>query len=222
MTSTAYTLWSTGGAATANAINFAQLNSSQIIGILNSNFDLSGCIVNCSNNGQCQFDSLINNFFCSCNSVYLSGYACQIDSRPCSSNPCLNNGTCVDYSTSSKYNISSILGKNYSSFNCLCDENYKGTYCESKIDVCQNETCSNNGNCIDLNNKAKCECFSMYSGEKCESESNELKTVKKIISLASILAIVIIVLLYSCFVCMDITKYCCKSVNKRPLRGKKI
>ena len=222
MASTAYTLSNTGSTAATNTINFAQLNSSQIIGILNSNFDLRGCIVNCSNNGQCQFNSLINNFFCSCNSIYLSGYACQIDTRPCSSNPCLNNATCVDFSNSGYYNMSSLIGANSSSFYCACDHYYKGTFCESKIDVCQNETCSSNGNCFDLNNKAKCECYSMYSGDRCESESNELKAIKAIISLASILAIIIIVLFYSCIVFMDITKYCCKRVNQRRYQHKAI
>ena len=162
-----------------STFQLSQLSSSQIISLFNSSYDLSGCIVNCSNKGECKFDSLINNFFCSCNSVYLSGYACQIDSRPCSSNPCLNNGTCLDYSDYGNYSISTLSGMNSSSFSCACNHFYKGTYCESKIDVCLNETCSSNGNCLDLNNKAKCKCFSMYSGDKCESESNELKTVRQ-------------------------------------------
>ena len=196
-----------------STFNFSQLSNFQTINLLNSNYDLSGCIVNCSNRGLCKFDLVNNNFICSCNSIYLSGYACQIDTRPCSSNPCLNNATCVDYSNSGYYNMSRIINANSSSFYCLCDQYYKGTYCESKIDVCLNETCSSNGNCFDLNNKAKCKCFSMYSGDKCESESNELKTVKTIISLASILAIIILVLFYSCFVLMDITKFGCKNIN---------
>ena len=190
--------------------DFSLLNNSEIINLLNSNYDLSGCIVNCSNNGQCKFNSIINNFYCSCYSIYFGGYACQIDTRPCSSNPCLNNATCVDYSTSSNYSSSS--------FSCVCDEYYmyKGVYCESKIDVCRNETCSTNGYCLDLNNKAKCVCSSMYWGERCEMESNELKTEKQIISIASILAIIIIILFYIFIVLLDVAKFCCeKKVKKR-------
>jgi hypothetical protein len=187
--------------------NIEQLNSSLMTNLLNSNYDLSGCIVNCSNNGQCKFDSLINNFFCSCNSIYLSGYACQIDSRPCSSNPCLNNATCVDYSNSKSYNSSS--------FSCLCDEYHSGAYCESEIDICQNETCSRNGNCFDLNKKPKCKCFNMYSGDRCELESNELKTTKQIISYSTIIAIAVIIMFYCCFFLMDISKYLCKK-NRHP------
>jgi hypothetical protein len=194
--------------------DFAQLSPTQIKNILNSSYDLSGCIVNCSNNGLCMFDTVNNKFICSCDSVYLGGYACQIDTRPCSSNPCLNNATCVDYSNSMNYNMSSIISNNSSSFYCLCNEFYKGANCESKIDLCQNETCSNNGNCYDSNNLPKCKCLSMYSGDKCETESNELKAVKKLISLASILAIVIIISFYSCFLLMDITKFLCKKNNR--------
>ena len=107
--------------------NFGELNVVQISSLLNSNYDLNGCIVNCSNNGQCKFDFLNNQYICSCFFSYLSGYACQIDTRPCSSNPCLNNATCVNYSISSN--------SNSSSFRCVCDKYHRGTYCESEIDM---------------------------------------------------------------------------------------
>jgi hypothetical protein len=191
-------------------VDFSLFNNSEIISLLNSNYDLNGCIVNCSNSGQCKFDFLINNFFCSCNSIYLSGYACQIDLRPCSSNPCLNNATCVDFSNSGSY--SSSL------FSCVCDEYYEGFYCESKIDVCQNETCSSHGYCLDVNNKAKCACSSMYWGERCEMESNELKTAKEIISIASILAVVIIILFYIFIFLLDVAKFCCERKAKKRIR----
>ena len=202
----------------APTFDFLQLGPAQKIELLNSNYDLSGCLVNCSNNGQCKFDSLINNFFCSCSSIYLSGYACQIDTRPCSSNPCLNNATCVDYSNSANYNMSSLLSTNSSSFYCLCNQYHKGYFCELEIDVCQNETCSSNGNCFASNHMPKCKCFNMYSGDKCEFESSDLKTVKAMISFTTFLAIIIIVLFYCVFVLMDITKYFCKRLHK----GKRI
>ena len=50
----------------------------------------------------------------------------------------------------------------------------------------------------------------MYSGDKCETQSNELKAVKAIISFTSILAIIIIGLFYGCIVAMDLSKIFCK------------
>jgi hypothetical protein len=150
----------------------------------------------------------------------MSGYACQTDTRPCSSNPCLNNATCVDFSNSMNYKMSAIIDTNSSSFYCLCDEYYEGSYCESKIDLCRNETCSNNGICYESNNLPKCKCFNMYYGDKCESQSNELKTIKAIISYTTIIAIVIIILFYSCFAMMDLTKFCCKNKRIVPLNHK--
>jgi hypothetical protein len=52
---------------------------------------LSECLVNCSNQGICVLNSL-EQYVCQCNQFRL-GASCQTDSRPCSSNPCLNNNT---------------------------------------------------------------------------------------------------------------------------------
>ena len=95
-----------------------------------------------------------------------------------------------------------------SSFSCLCDKFYEGSFCESKVDICKNETCSGNGNCKDVNDQPKCECFAMYSGEKCETQSNELKTVKAIITFTSIIAVIFVIAFYCCILCMDLTKLC--------------
>jgi hypothetical protein len=195
-------------------LNFERLNLVQIVSLLNSNYDLNGCILNCSNKGLCKFDLFTNKYICLCKSIYSSGYACQIDTRPCSSNPCLNNATCVDYLNHEK--------SNSSSFRCECDKYHRGTNCESEIDICQNETCSSNGNCYNLNNKAKCKCFSMYSGEKCELESNELKTNKLVISYSTKAAILIVILFYSCFVLMDISTYLCKKHRGHSVQPKKV
>jgi hypothetical protein len=181
-----------------STFDFATLNLSQTTSLLSSKYDFGGCIVNCSNSGQCKFDSLNNKFICSCFLSYLSGSACQIDSRPCSSNPCLNNGTCVDNSSIGDYNSSS--------FGCVCGKYHRGTNCESEVDVCQNETCSSNGNCFDLKKKPTCKCFSMYSGERCESQSNELRIIKTVKPITSIIAVVVLVLFYVVFVLMDLTR----------------
>jgi hypothetical protein len=126
-----------------SSFSFSQLSTSQTTQLLGSTYDMSGCIVNCTNQGSCVFDSENNKFKCACN-AYFSGLACQLDTRACSSNPCLNNATCVDVYSNSTSNSSSVVD---SKFRCECQSNYEGAYCETKINICANETCSSNGNC---------------------------------------------------------------------------
>jgi hypothetical protein len=72
------------------------------------------------------------------------------------------------------------------------------------VDVCANETCSNNGVCKNKNYNPLCECFQMYSGEKCELESTKMKAIKATIKFTSILAILILIAFYLLFVLVDI------------------
>ena len=119
----------------------------------------------------------------------------------------MNNASCVDDISSSAFN---------KSYSCLCNQNYYGAYCEFKVDLCHNETCSNHGQCIDLDDRPRCQCFSLYEGEKCDVVSNELKTLKSIISVSSIVAICIVGCLYATFVFMDVSKYLTR--RKKPNR----
>ena len=176
--------------------NFAQLTSSQAVDILKLDYNLDGCLLNCSNKGVCSFNPDTNKLFCLCKSAYLIGDSCQIDTRPCSSNPCLNNGSCSDIR-----NNNSTL-----EFKCSCGRFYEGIYCESKIDVCKNETCSGNGKCEDVNSQAKCKCFSMFLGERCEAKSEELVKIQSVISTATLIAIIAVGLFYCTFIAMDISK----------------
>ena len=187
--------------------NFAQLTSSQAVDLLKLDYNLDGCLLNCSNKGICTFNPDINKLFCLCNSVYLIGDSCQIDSRPCSSNPCLNNGSCSDNSNKNSFN--STL-----EFKCSCDRFYEGRYCESRIDVCKNETCNGNGKCEDVNSQAKCKCFSMFLGEKCEVKSEELVKIQSVISTATLIAIIAVGLFYCSFIAMDLSKVCVRNRNK--------
>ena len=215
ITTTAFTTRTNIASGLNDTFIFDQLRNTQTIDLLASNYDISHCLSNCSNNGICKFDLANNKFICSCYSGYLSGASCQLDTRPCSSSPCLKNATCVDFTNANKFKMSS---ENSSQFYCLCDKYYQGSYCESKINICQNETCSGNGNCVDVSNQPKCECFNMYLGEKCDTQSAELKTVKAIISLTSIIAIVTIVLFYACVISLDMSKYFTR--NRKKIRRK--
>ena len=179
------------------AFQMDQINIQVISSILESNLDSTSCLVQCSNHGKCKFSSKENKFVCECD-LYYTGVECQTDLRPCSNHKCLNNGTCVE-------NMTDISNPSYF---CDCGQFYLGEKCEYEIDICKNETCSQNGKCINKNNSPKCECFSLYEGEKCEKSSESLKTIKNAISVSSIIAIVCIICFYLWFILIDISNEC--------------
>ena len=100
--------------------------------------------------------------------------------------------------------IQNLTNPNEFSYHCDCGLLYEGSLCEYKIDVCKNETCSSNGNCIDFNNKPKCVCFSSYEGESCQTMSESLKITKKVISTASIIAFCVLTCFYLIVILLDI------------------
>lgn len=66
-----------------------------------------------------------------------TGLDCGEDFDECESNPCQNNGTCVD---------------SQNEFYCTCLPGYSGTFCENDLAVCNSteETrCHNGGHCIE-------------------------------------------------------------------------
>ena len=186
--------------------------------LLLSNYDLTGCLVNCTNKGLCKFDLTNNQFICECD-LYYFGLACQIDSRPCSFNKCLNNGTCVDYTNSINFNMT-LAGN--STYNCLCDEAFRGAYCEIKLSPCENETCSYHGECIESTDRRKtCECHDLYKGETCQIESSELKAIKEVISASTIISTVIIACFFMLIIFLDLTHLRTKK-NLKPKKQKQI
>ncbi|CAF1105149.1 unnamed protein product, partial [Brachionus calyciflorus] len=176
-----------------------------VLNLLDSKSDLNDCLTNCSGHGQCKLAKDFK-FICECFENY-AGSNCASNTLPCWSNPCLYNGTCINNLTDSSYT-------------CDCQKDfYFGKNCEFKKDVCVNETCSKNGNCYDENNKPKCQCFSKYSGEKCEIESEELKIIKNVISVSSIIAIIIIVVTYLSLILSDLTNFWIK-INPKKSKNK--
>jgi hypothetical protein len=131
----------------------------------NSQYDLSACLKNCSNNGICLLNITNQKYSCQCFNNF-NGISCQFDSRSCSYYPCLNNGTCLNSNLNS------------TEFVCQCKLNYYGVFCENKIDLCQNQTCSNNGYCFINNTQPICKCFNGYNGDKCELENVSVKILR--------------------------------------------
>ena len=140
--------------------------------------DISGCLVNCSSNGQCQLNLGTKMYECECD-TFFSGQACQYDSRPCSSNPCLHNATCIN-------------SKNDTSFQCECQNTFFGLNCENQINICQNKTCGGKGYCFNDQNEPKCKCFTGYSGDNCELVSSQVKIAKNIQTTSSIICFIVL------------------------------
>ena len=171
--------------------------------------DLSACLANCSNQGICTLNS-VQQFVCECNQ-YKTGRSCQSDSKPCSSNPCLNNGLCIDTN-------------NQTSFQCFCHNSslFYGIYCENKIDLCLNSTiCFNKqGYCKVNGSQPVCSCIIGYSGVNCEIISSSLAVRKSIINVATIIAIIVITCYIFTIIGFDFTKYFLMKEKKQPIKNK--
>jgi hypothetical protein len=141
--------------------NLTALEKAQLLEILTKGDDnLHVCLSNCSNRGLCVLENF-QKYACKCVESFYVGASCEIDARPCSNYPCLNNGTCV---------LNDLANQTI----CQCkNENFFGKFCENRVNLCQNETCSFHGYCIDNTVKeiAECKCFKSYFGLTCEQET---------------------------------------------------
>jgi hypothetical protein len=185
------------------------MNSSLIFDLFESlDNDPNGCLLNCSNNGICEFKD--RKFECFCNQ-YFVGSSCDIDTRVClRTNTCVNNSTCVDYSLNNSLSLNEYYFK--------CESNlYYGTHCEYKTDVCLNVKCSNNGNCVDFEDRSYCECYNNFYGEFCENQSASLKMIKSVSIVSACIAAILIVLLFLFFIFLDLFKVARKKFRLRKI-----
>ena len=83
----------------------------------------------------------------------------------CSSNPCLNGGSCTD---------------GIHDYKCTCPSNYIGKNCED-FDDCSSNPCLNGGSCTDGIHDYESTCPGNYIGKNCEIE-RKLEASKIIIS----------------------------------------
>ena len=180
--------------------NLTEENTKQLLNILQSNVDITSCLVNCSNNGFCKLAPTTRKYICECKENF-SGTQCQTDQRPCyrSSNKCLNNGTCIN-------------SLNYTTLTCKCPESglYYGQYCENRRNLCENRTCSFHGYCIQSQNESLityCKCNIGYEGDDCQLEMSSVKQVKMFQWSTTIICIVILGLTWFLFIGSDVLDY---------------
>ena len=184
--------------------------SSLPVDLLKSTQDITNCVTNCSNQGLCKLKDL--KFGCECN-LDFTGAKCETDLRPCSNNPCLNFIKCENIKNGFlQYNQEFQSYQNYyTDFKCICKNNYYGKRCESKINLCQNETCSGNGVCKTIENSLtnetiKCECFgtNQYEGNKCEIKSSKMQSREATIKFTYVIAIIVMISLYLLIILSDL------------------
>ncbi|XP_034292564.1 protein eyes shut homolog [Pantherophis guttatus] len=114
----------------------------------------------CRNNATC-LAQVDGKPLCICQKGFEGTY-CEIDNNECISNPCKNQGHCVD-------------GVN--SYRCFCRDGFFGILCEGEINECLSSPCANGGTCIDLTNRFLCNCPVGFYGAFCEVDINECETV---------------------------------------------
>lgn len=135
-------------------------------------------------------------FACMCDDPFF-GSGCQFFNE-CSSDPCLNGGSCmvsVNFVTINQYvclcpngqtgtnceiTIDSCMSNpcangatctnQGSSFSCQCLTGFTGSTCEVNIDDCSPNPCQNGGSCTDQVNGFSCSCAQLFTGHTCETE----------------------------------------------------
>ncbi len=94
-------------------------------------------------------------------------------------------------------------------FFCECEEGWKGTRCETKINYCDNIKCENNGICHPLVRGYKCECLGdSFSGQHCEIVAAKIQIYQIASKSFAYIAIIALLSVAMFIVIMDILKYC--------------
>ena len=103
-----------------------------------------------------------------------------IDFTPCTTDPCLNGGTCQDvvevYQESTITDSIPVIfvapASNRIS-KCECPPEFYGQRCEHQDDQCDVQPCQNGGTCINDIGGFVCICIPGFSGAMCETNINE-------------------------------------------------
>jgi hypothetical protein len=96
-------------------------------------------------------------------------------------------------------------------FTCLCAYGWQGSHCETQVDYCVDQQCSNSAICRPSFLNFTCECLgSDYSGRHCEVKANQLVVKQAVCRSFSYIAIMAIISLATFIITMDIMKYAFK------------
>ena len=185
--------------------NLQDLSSELRNEILTSKSDSTSCLLNCGNHGVCD----LINLKCKCNPDF-KGKNCEMETDPCSSQPCLNDGICHHLNSNSLY--SEINRRNYT---CNCSKLFYGRNCEWKINVCGSENCNQHGYCIDNSSIPSCICVKGYSGKKCEGATQDVITAKTVRTSSMIITILAVVLFIFYIISIDLTSLKLKEFGLR-------
>ncbi|KAK7103541.1 hypothetical protein V1264_018417 [Littorina saxatilis] len=143
----------------------------------------------CGKNGLC-ISQPNGGFSCACAPGYAGTY-CHENIDDCASNPCQNQGTCIDGVNSyqcicpegwegalcniNKNDCDPNPCRNYGrcrdyigEFQCVCVGGWKGKTCVLRSGHCDQETCNNGGTCVDLGNTYSCRCPHGWEGNSCQ------------------------------------------------------
>ena len=111
--------------------------------------------------------------------------------------------------------------QNYYDFKCECKENFVGKRCETKINICDNQTCSGNGLCTIrnenfANESIECKCFGigLYEGKYCELVTRKMVVIQAVKKTTSYIAIIAICLFYCLIFSSDLHNYYVKKEKK--------
>ncbi|XP_061766366.1 protein eyes shut homolog isoform X2 [Nerophis ophidion] len=94
-----------------------------------------------------------HNVSCTCERGF-GGSLCEVNINECESQPCQNDGVCVDGSDL---------------YHCFCSEGFGGSNCEINHDECVHGYCANNSTCIDLVADYECICPLGFAGKNCST-----------------------------------------------------
>lgn len=117
--------------------------------------DMPFCKVQPCKNGFCLSGEPLQPPKCQCSIGYTGKY-CEIEINECESQPCQNNGQCID---------------SIGSFECNCtNTGFNGVLCENDIDECVMEriSCGGKGLCINTRGSFKCQCPEDTCGPNCD------------------------------------------------------